>query len=109
MGLRNGRKLFSETILKLAATKPEISIVNDQRGSLTAYTIDLARAILDLCTKNASGIVHVTNSGDCSWYDFARGNRGCRRTSRPNPSGLELRIPRPAKRPAYSVLSARKS
>ena len=99
-----GGKCFPETILKLAATKPEISVVNDQRGSPT-YTIDLARAILDLCNKNASGIIHVTNSGDCSWYDFAQeivGAAGLPAQIRPVASS---EFPRPAKRPAYSVLS----
>ena len=49
-----GGKCFPDTILNLAATRPELNVVNDQRGSPT-YTIDLARAILQLCRQNATG------------------------------------------------------
>ncbi|MGA8868093.1 MAG: dTDP-4-dehydrorhamnose reductase, partial [Candidatus Sulfotelmatobacter sp.] len=66
-----GGKCFPDTILKLAATRPALDVVNDQRGCPT-YSVDLARAIIQLCHRNASGIVHVTNAGDCTWYEFAR-------------------------------------
>ena len=36
------------------------------------YVIDLARGIIQLCRQNASGIVHVTNAGDCTWFEFAQ-------------------------------------
>src|SRR5262249_17967845 len=65
-----GGKFFPTTILKLAATRPELSVVNDQHGSPT-FTSDLAAALVELCRRNASGIVHVTNAGNCTWYDFA--------------------------------------
>ena len=100
----HGGKCFPATILKLASTRPELSVVNDQRGSPT-FTLDLASAIVQLCHAQARGIVHVTNSGDCTWYDFA--------TEIVRESGLATAVkpvttaefPRPAKRPAYSVLS----
>ena len=66
-----GGKCFPDTILKLAETRPELAVVGDQRGSPT-YSIDLARAIMQLCRQGASGIVHAANRGDCSWYEFAR-------------------------------------
>src|ERR1039458_5473648 len=66
----HGGKCFPATILKLAATRPEISVVNDQRGSPT-FTPDLAAALVQLCRASARGIVHATNSGDCTWYEFA--------------------------------------
>jgi dTDP-4-dehydrorhamnose reductase len=101
----HGGKCFPATILKLASTRPEISVVNDQRGSPT-FTRDLASALVQLCRASAQGIVHVTNSGNCTWYDFA--------TEIVRASGLPTVVkpvttaefPRPAKRPAYSVLSA---
>ena len=62
----HGGKCFPATILKLASTRPEISVVNDQRGSPT-FTRDLASAIVKLCRASARGIVHVTNSGSCTW------------------------------------------
>jgi len=100
----HGGKCFPATILKLASTRPEISVVNDQRGSPT-FTCDLASTLVRLCRANAQGIVHVTNSGNCTWYEFA--------TAIVRASGLSTTIkpvttaefPRPARRPAYSVLS----
>jgi len=101
----HGGKCFPATILKLASTRPEISVVNDQRGSPT-FTRDLASALVQLCRVSARGIVHVTNSGNCTWYDFA--------TEIVRLSGAPAAVkpvttaefPRPARRPAYSVLSA---
>src|SRR5271156_6551332 len=66
-----GGKCFPDTILKLAASRPALDVVNDQRGGPT-YSVDLARAIVQLCRKAATGIVHVTNTGDCTWFDFAQ-------------------------------------
>jgi dTDP-4-dehydrorhamnose reductase len=100
----HGGKCFPATILKLASTRPELSVVNDQRGSPT-FTPDLAAALVQLCRASAQGIVHVTNAESCTWYDFA--------TQIVQESGLPTKVkpvttaefPRPAKRPAYSVLS----
>jgi dTDP-4-dehydrorhamnose reductase len=100
-----GGKCFPDTILKLAASRPALDVVNDQRGCPT-YAVDLARAIVQLCRKGASGIVHVTNSGDCSWFEFAR------EIMKDAGLGVEVRpvssqqMARPAPRPAYSVLSS---
>ena len=100
----HGGKCFPATILKLASTRPEISVVNDQRGSPT-FTRDLASALVQLCRASARGIVHVTNSGNCTWYEFA--------VEIVRASGLPAKVKpvttaefrRPAPRPAYSVLS----
>ena len=100
----HGGKCFPATILKLASTRPEISVVNDQRGSPT-FTRDLASALVQLCCASAHGIVHVTNAGDCTWHEFA--------TEIVRESGLPTTVkpvttaefPRPARRPPYSVLS----
>src|SRR5215475_678744 len=62
---------FPQKILQAAETRPELAVVNDQIGSPT-YTRDLARTIRDLIRKDARGVVHITNEGICSWYDFAR-------------------------------------
>jgi len=99
-----GGRCFPDTILKLAATRNTLDVVNDQRGSPT-YTVDLARAIIQLCRKNASGIVHVTNNGDCTWFDFAQlilRESGSKTEVHPVSSE---KMARPAPRPAYSVLS----
>jgi dTDP-4-dehydrorhamnose reductase len=100
----HGGKCFPATISKLASTRPEISVVNDQRGSPT-FTWDLASALVQLCSASARGIVHVTNSGDCTWYEFASEIvrlAGFSTTVKPLTTA---EFPRPARRPAYSVLS----
>jgi dTDP-4-dehydrorhamnose reductase len=97
-------KCFPDTILKLAASRPALDVVNDQRGSPT-YAVDLARAIIQLCRKNATGIVHATNSGNCTWFEFAQKivrGAGLATTVRPVSSQQMARL---AARPAYSVLS----
>jgi dTDP-4-dehydrorhamnose reductase len=99
-------KCFPDTILKLAANRSSLDVVNDQRGSPT-YATDLASALVRLCRKNASGIVHATNADDCTWFEFAREivrNGGLKTEVRPVSSE---QFPRPARRPAYSVLSQR--
>ena len=100
-----GGRCFPDTILRVAASRPALDVVNDQRGCPT-YTIDLARAIIQLCRKDASGIVHVTNAGDCTWFEFAQeivNGAGLATQVRPVSS---QQMARPAPRPAYSVLSA---
>lgn len=99
-----GGKCFPDTILKLAATRPALDVVDDQRGCPT-YTVDLARAIIELCRDDAQGIVHVTNAGDCSWFEFAQkivDTAGLRTQIRPVSS---KQLARPAPRPEHSVLS----
>jgi dTDP-4-dehydrorhamnose reductase len=99
-----GGKCFPDTILKLAATRTALDVVNDQRGCPT-YAADLAGAIIQLCRANASGIVHATNSGNCTWFEFAREivqGSGLKTEVRPVNSA---QMARPAPRPAYSVLS----
>jgi dTDP-4-dehydrorhamnose reductase len=99
-----GGKCFPDTILKLAASRPALDVVNDQRGCPT-YSVDLAQAIVELCRKDASGIVHMTNAGDCSWFEFAQeivSGGGLAAVVRPVSS---QQMARPAPRPSYSVLS----
>jgi dTDP-4-dehydrorhamnose reductase len=99
-----GGKCFPDTILKFASSRHEIDVVDDQRGSPT-YAPDLARAIIQLCRKGAAGIVHVTNSGECSWFEFAREiMKGAGLHTIIQPTTSE-KFARPAERPEYSVLS----
>jgi dTDP-4-dehydrorhamnose reductase len=99
-----GGKCFPDTILRLADTRPEIKVVNDQRGSPT-YTRDLADAIIKLCRADARGIVHCTNSGDCTWFDFAAEIlRQAGKPTRVRPTTSDEFV-RPAERPKFSVLS----
>ncbi|HZW81229.1 MAG TPA: dTDP-4-dehydrorhamnose reductase [Candidatus Deferrimicrobiaceae bacterium] len=99
-----GGKCFPDTILQLAASRPSLDVVNDQRGCPT-YVVDLARCIVSLCRKSAEGIVHATNAGSCSWFEFAQQIvRSAGLTADVRPTSSE-RMARPAPRPPYSVLS----
>lgn len=79
-----------------------LRVVNDQRGRPT-YTPHLARAVIRLAMQDARGVVHYADRDECSWFDFA--------CAIAEGSGVSVRpvsseeFPRPAKRPAYSVLS----
>ena len=99
-----GGKCFPDAIIKLAATRPAIDVVHDQRGRPT-YTVDLARTIIQLCRKKAHGIVHVTNRGDCSWFEFAEQIVKAANLETQVLPISSLQMARPAPRPPYSVLS----
>ena len=61
---------FIKTMLKLAQTKKEINVVEDQIGAPT-YTVDLAKLICDMLQTTKYGTYHGVNEGYCSWYEFA--------------------------------------
>lgn len=63
-------KSFPRTMINLARTRCEVSVVADQIGSPT-FTVDLALKIRQMVDLALRGIFHVTNNGSCSWYDFA--------------------------------------
>jgi dTDP-4-dehydrorhamnose reductase len=100
-----GGKCFPDTILKLASSRTELEVVDDQRGCPT-YTVDLARTIISLSRQGATGTVHATNRGDCTWFDFASeivSSAGLQAQVKPTSSE---KFVRPARRPKYSVLSS---
>jgi dTDP-4-dehydrorhamnose reductase len=99
-----GGKCFPDTILKLAANRPSLDVVDDQRGCPT-YSGDLARAIIELCRKDARGIVHVTNAGSCTWFEFAKEIVNIAKISTEIKPVSSQQMARPAPRPAYSVLA----
>lgn len=94
---------FVRTMLKLAKTNPELSVVGDQFGSPT-YTKDLAKVIIDLMHTEYYGIYHGTCEGQCSWYDFARKIFELKRIDIKVNKVTSEEFVRPAKRPKYSVL-----
>ena len=61
---------FIKTMLRLAESKNELNVVGDQIGS-PAYTVDLARLLIDIIQSDKYGIYHATNEGFCSWSEFA--------------------------------------
>jgi dTDP-4-dehydrorhamnose reductase len=106
-------KNFMSTMLRLAAERDELTVVDDQIGTPTA-THDLFNAIWTLTQALESGVFHFTNEGVASWYDFAQQivERARRlgapiraRRVKPIPS---KDFPTRARRPHYSVLDKQK-
>ena len=108
-------KNFVRTMLRLTAERPQIKVVNDQRGTPT-YAADLAAVILQILSAAAepaaistSDVYNFTNSGECTWYEFA-----CAIAEAAGRSGCEIlpcrseEYPSPVRRPAYSVLDKTK-
>lgn len=94
-----------KTVLKLAS-RPELAFVSDQRGSPT-FTADLAVMIHRLTIDRRPGIFHVTNQGTASWYEFVRDilTMVGQNPDKVRPiATADLDPPRPAPRPANSVL-----
>ncbi|MGL4306903.1 MAG: dTDP-4-dehydrorhamnose reductase [Mycobacteriaceae bacterium] len=97
---------FVATMRRLEAEQETVEVVNDQIGSPT-YAQDLAEALVELAISDVGpGTLHLTNAGSASWYDLACevfAEIGADR-SRVRPCSTES-FPRPALRPAYSVLA----
>jgi len=95
---------FVKTMLRLAETRIELSVVGDQNGSPT-YTKDLAILIAEMIRTEKYGIYHASNEGACSWNEFAKAIFEYR--------GLEVKVnaiptsdyPTRAKRPMSSIMS----
>ncbi len=98
-------KNFVKTMLQLAAERSSLKVVADQQGCPT-FAEDLACMIGKLVAHPARGILHVTNEGHCTWHEFA--TEIIKRAGHHIPVEpiTTADMPRPAKRPAYSVLSA---
>jgi dTDP-4-dehydrorhamnose reductase len=102
----NGGPCFPKTILRLAGERDELSVVDDQVGCPT-FTGHLAPALVELATsRRVVGVTHVASGGRCSWFQFAReivarGEVSCD----VQPCATD-EFPRPAPRPAFSVLAS---
>ncbi len=97
-------KNFVKAIRDKAASGGPLRVVNDQFGSPT-YAPDLASAVATLIARQLTGVFHLTNSGVCSWFEFARAivdQAGM--SSVPLSPITSMELNRPAPRPAYSVL-----
>jgi dTDP-4-dehydrorhamnose reductase len=103
-----GGKCFPKTILRLAAERDELTVVDDQVGCPT-FTGHLATALVELASEPVLGIVHVAGGGDCSWFAFASeivASAGVECRVLP---GTTEELARPAPRPAYSVLRSERA
>ena len=97
---------MAKTVLRLAAGEGPLRFVDDQRGSPT-FTADLAGALARLALERLPGTFHVTNAGVTTWYGFARAVLAAagHDPDRVEPiATADLDPPRPAPRPANSVL-----
>jgi len=102
---------FVKTMIRMAGERDTLSVVDDQRGSPT-WTADLAAGLLELAGRAATGkgpsqrVLHCTGAGDTTWFSFARAIFQELGTDpeRVRPC-TTADFPRPAARPAYSVLS----
>lgn len=104
---------FVKTMLRLAAERDELRVVDDQIGS-PSWTGDIAEALIELIERDAQGCYHFTNEGVASWYDFAVAILAEARVlgfpvqaSQVTPIPTTA-YPTPARRPAYSVLDKQK-
>jgi dTDP-4-dehydrorhamnose reductase len=98
-----GGPCFPKTMLRLAAERDEINVVDDQVGCPT-FTGHLAPALVGLAESRSLGVLHVAAAEQCSWYEFAvatiaAGGHDC--TIHPIDTSS---YPLPAPRPAFSVL-----
>ena len=98
-----GGRNFVETMLSLGRSRDEVSVVTDQRGCPT-FAGHLAPALIEIADRRGEGIHHVAAAGECSWHEFAvevfaRAGVDCRVLETTSDA-----FPRPAARPAYSVL-----
>jgi dTDP-4-dehydrorhamnose reductase len=99
---------FPHTMLQLAKERDRLKVVADQVGSPTS-SLELAPALWDVLLRGAPGVWHAACEGECSWYDLAVATlaaAGVQGVTVDPCSTAEF--PRPAQRPAYSVLDCSK-
>ncbi len=104
LGSRGKGGTFVETMIRLAREGTPIRVVNDQVMAPT-YTKDLAQKIIQLMQTRAYGLYHITNSGGCSWYEFAKKIFELTGLNPNLVSTTTAAYGAKARRPAYSVLA----
>jgi dTDP-4-dehydrorhamnose reductase len=102
-----GGPCFPKTMLRLAAERDELNIVDDQIGCPT-FTGHLAPVLVGLTESRPPGVLHVAAAEQCSWYEFAVATIAA--------GGLDCQVqpidtsqyPLPAPRPAFSVMRSQR-
>ena len=101
-------KNFVDTMARLTRELETLKVVDDQRGRPTSAQ-HLARATRQLLDARERGTFHVTDGGECTWFEFAVAiGEGVGGTAKITPC-TTAEFPRPAARPAYSVLGLSKT
>ena len=103
---------FPDTMIRLANERDTLTVVNDQKGSPT-FSHDLAEALWKLIELQETGYFHFSNSGECTWFDFAVEAISVAKEFNflPKEKNIDIqpvtsdKFPSPAPRPAYSVMS----
>ncbi|GAV12370.1 dTDP-4-dehydrorhamnose reductase [Paenibacillus sp. NAIST15-1] len=94
---------FVKTMMKLGTEKSSLKVVNDQIGSPT-YTVDLAHFLEGLIKTEYYGIFHASNTGFCSWFEFAQAIFEELKWDIELIPCTTSEFPRPAPRPKYSMM-----
>lgn len=95
---------FVETMLRLAGQGKALRVVNDQRCT-PSFTADIAEATAALIQTGKFGLYHLTNAGDCTWFEFAREIFRISGVAADLTAITSDQFGAPARRPAYSVLA----
>lgn len=96
---------FVDTMLRLATSRDQVKVVDDQVGCPT-YTGHLATALVEVAERRLGGVMHVAGGGQCSWHDLAAAAFAQTSTRVALHPCTTAEFPRPAPRPAYSVLAS---
>jgi dTDP-4-dehydrorhamnose reductase len=94
---------FVRTMVKLLRERTEVRVVDDQRGRPT-HVRTLAERALALLDQGQRGTFHVTDEGECTWFGLTQAIRDILGSSCQVTPCTTAEFPRPARRPAYSVL-----
>jgi dTDP-4-dehydrorhamnose reductase len=100
-----GGRNFVDTMLRLGAERDELRVVADQVGCPT-FTGHLAEALVTIAGNRTAGVLHVAGGGACTWFELARAALEDARVNTRIEPCTTAEFPRPAARPAYSVLGS---
>jgi dTDP-4-dehydrorhamnose reductase len=95
---------FPELMLNKARTDGSVCVVTDQVLSPT-FTVDLARKTRELIEHDAAGLFHLTNAGECSWFEFARESFDLAGVEAEMEPISTAQMQQRARRPSYSALA----
>ena len=96
---------FPELMVNKAKSEGKLKVVTDQALSPT-YTHDLAETTVALMRGDATGLFHLTNAGECSWWEFAKATVDLAGIAVEVEPTVSTQLGRRAKRPPYSAMAS---